>query len=1140
MRCVAAPVWMLCLSFLCGMAFADEGGALKPTPSPYVKKATWPVSMIASLELAASQEVENIAPIPDMGKSDFTVMAWVKTKRGGTIFAKAPREGQWCSGGKTLFVRGGRLNYDVGWVGCVTGRQTVGDDQWHHVALAASDGGRNIKLYVDGVLDTKGDLNVNSDPENAVVKLGFTSDNFPSPSGMDGVIDELRFFTACLSDAEIKAYAETPGAEDNTTRGMIRHFSLESDAGTDSGCSCAGDLTGGEFVEGKIGKGLRFNAHGRLILPNDEADSVLAMIWANLERDFTDERSQEEMQWEREDGIWVGWASGDTPGLAARYNAVADQIAAAAARTPATEEDATWSDARDVYLKQRTLKRRDEILAAYNIAPLRASIEYLANESSKHLKYLDQLDALAGQMADAADLRVSDEELADMIEQLEDLRRQALVVDNPLLDFEELVFTRRMTYQSSHYYTDFIDGCRDFGGNICVLNLKTGEVRDLAPTMAHGIFGRYDVNYDAGKVAFDWKENSEVGFRIYEVNIDGTGLRQLTFPPADEEARVAKYSQFGSRPTNAGKPLTYRHFTDDMHPCYLPDGGIAFISTRCEYGILCDGPDLFTTTVLYRMDADGGNMEKLSNSSVSEATPSVTNDGRILYTRWEYVDKGAVSVKCLWAMNPDGSGSAEVYGNDIADPCTLLFGRPIPGDNNTFVCCGVPHCCPIPGVGTVLSIDTTKDIRTLEPLTYITPDIRISESGHNTVKHLRDGEWISDRDGPLYKDPYPLGDAQTGFGAGKYFLVAYNPTSPWNDSTAYGLYLLDEFGNNVPIYEEEESSCWQPFPLKTRKRPPVIASSRDPELEEKGLARVAVTDVYYGMEGVERGTIKYIRVNEQMPRPWAARRFWGGDVVDQQHACISWNTNLGLRVQHGVVPVEEDGSAYFLVPADANIFFQALDENFMEVQRERTFVNYRPGETRSCVGCHEKPGDIPTVAPSAAAPLAMRRPASIPGPQPGEVSGARPLHYPTDVQPILDKHCIECHGAGDQIDGDLDLTGTMTSCFSVSYENLLRRKLLPIIGENHPKWQNVEYLEPYSLGSHASKLIQLLRDGHEDVRLSQEEMIRLTTWVDANGQYYGSYYGRRNLQHKDHPNFRPTPTFKESLSTVAPLPDEER
>ncbi|MCX6926795.1 MAG: hypothetical protein NT154_26860, partial [Verrucomicrobia bacterium] len=398
----------------------------------------------------------------------------------------------------------------------------------------------------------------------------------------------------------------------------------------------------------------------------------------------------------------------------------------------------------------------------------------------------------------------------------------------------------------------------------------------------------------------------------------------------------------------------------------------------------------------------------------------------------------------------------------------------------------------------------------------------------------------------LFKDPYPLSDKQ--------FLVSFNPTGNAAEKVRWTLCSLDESGQTDLIYQDPQFGCFMPIPIRPRQAPPVIVRAKDPELAAVRKAACVITDVYQGMEGIQRGQAKYLRINEQVPRPWTARRFWDGDEYDQQHACISKDASLGLKVQLGVVPIEQDGSAYFLVPADRNIYFQVLDENYMELQRERTYVNYRPGETRSCTGCHETPSQAPLHQIS---PLALNRPPSEPGPQPGEASGARPLHYPTDVQPVWDKHCVKCH-SGAEPKGHLDLSGSMTEQFNTSYENLMpeRRKnpftdrhlLGQIIGENHPKTGNVEYLPAKSVGSHASVLAAMLAGGkiqlsdpaqarraaelaakHEKVQLSREELIRVTTWIEANGQYYGSYFGKRNLKYREQSDFRPTPTFQEAI-----------
>ena len=293
------------------------------------------------------------------------------------------------------------------------------------------------------------------------------------------------------------------------------------------------------------------------------------------------------------------------------------------------------------------------------------------------------------------------------------------LLKNSPVKFGKIVFIKRITYTSSHYYTEYVDSKWTPGGALCVLDLKTGKVTELVSELKDGVYGRFDLSFDARRIIFDFKAQAQEGYRIYEIGIDPTRgvrigkLRQITFRPANEQQLQKRY-RVHSR---------YHHGTDDMQPCYLPDGGICFISTRCQYGILCDGADNFSTTVLYRMDSRGRNMTRLSNSSVSEESPAVLADGRIMYTRWEYVDKGSVSAKCLWSIRPDGSGSAEIYGNNIRDPNTMVFGRPIPGMPSHYVFLGVPHCCPQNAIGTVVRVDMNKDISTTEPMTHITPQV---------------------------------------------------------------------------------------------------------------------------------------------------------------------------------------------------------------------------------------------------------------------------------------------------------------------------------------------------------------------------------------------------------------------------------
>jgi hypothetical protein len=545
-------------------------------------------------------------------------------------------------------------------------------------------------------------------------------------------------------------------------------------------------------------------------------------------------------------------------------------------------------------------------------------------------------------------------------------------------------------------------------------------------------------------------------------------------------------------------------------------------------------------------------MRPLSNSPVSEASPAMLPDGRILYHRWEYVDKAAGNVKCLWSMNPDGTASAEVYGNTITFPETMIYARPIPGADGKIVMLGTSHCCPNNALGAVIVIDTSDDIRSPETMHFVTDDIRALA---HTGFHFRDknGQWAHDKTGTrgrLFKDPYPVNE--------NLFIATRKPQGPaWNDPRAYHLCLLDGQGNETPLYEDEEISCWHPFPLAPRLRPPVVAAPPDPELAEQGLARCVVTDVYKGMEGVARGSVKYLRILEEVPRPWSVRKPWYPDDKDgMAHSAIGEGF-LGLKAQYGVVPVEEDGSAQFYVPALRNLYFQALDENCLAIQTERTYVHYMPGETRSCVGCHETPNQ--TQRPSPSVPLAMLRRPSAASPQPGETVAKKLFDYDRQIQPIWDRHCVECHNAK-KAEGGLNLCGDPQGVYSVSYNQLVKlaKSDKQLLGNRQPRDEDVgsagvEYLPPYYVGALTSPLAAMLSQGkvrlrdsslrayvdklaesHKDIRLSDGEFLQLTNWLDVNCPFHPSYWGRLNAKYAGHPNYRPDVPFADALRRSVP------
>jgi len=743
----------------------------------------------------------------------------------------------------------------------------------------------------------------------------------------------------------------------------------------------------------------------------------------------------------------------------------------------------------------------------YPAAELRACLD----------EYEQRLSTQAGVKLDP-----SDEATRHLMTEMPQIQRRMLVDLNPLLRDAEIVFVKRYTYNSKHYYDDFQHISR-WGGNLCVLSLADGRVREIAPQLAGGVFDRYDLSFDAKRILFGYRRPKHEGYRIHEIGVDGSGLRQVTHPPDDEEQRISKYGTTSTGDSFYGL-MGYRFWTDDVHPCYLPDGGLCFASTRCEHGVLCTPNHYLACTNLFRMNADGSGLRPISRGALSEFTPTVMDDGRILYNRWEYVYKGIAAVQPLWVTRPDGSGSEEFYGDNIANPGVFWQARQVPGNPRLAVCIGCGHE-PM-GVGQVLLLDMSKEKRTPEPMISLTPNVKTQNL--RGLFQLRNSVWREDIYGPFYADPYPLSD--------KFFLVACNPDRRYNDETAYGIHLLDAFGNRVPIYHDPEISCWQPMVLQPRDVPPVLPSVQTEPQDRETTATVFLSNVYRGLDGVAPGTVKYVRVMEQIPKPWAAevdplrgedRRAdgFGG------HIAVSCNAHIWIAVLRGIVPVEEDGSACFEVPAGRNLFFQALDENFMEVQRMRTFVNFESGEQRSCIGCHEHRRQAPVSRLTAA----FGRPPAKLAAQPGEVA-PRPLYYPTDVQPIFDQHCVNCHDGKDPKAAP-DLRGDMTTLFNRSYENILQTGLVDKIREwagGTYSMQNAEAVPPYSHGSHCSKLIETLEADHYDVKLSEEEWIKLVTWIDCGAPYYGSYYGRRNIAYRGQPDFRPVPTV-ESACGIAPV-----
>jgi len=604
------------------------------------------------------------------------------------------------------------------------------------------------------------------------------------------------------------------------------------------------------------------------------------------------------------------------------------------------------------------------------------------------------------------------------------LRERAL--DGPLSEIEEIVFAVRLSYDDPHWYANIGYFCDDenqkaYAGNgkpdvgkLCALDVHSGKVRVLLDAQG-GSIRDPAVHYDAGKVLFSYRKTGSDFYHLYEINLDGSQLTQLT---------SGDY--------------------DDYEPCYLPDGDIVFVSTRCQCWVNCWKTQV---GVLHRCDGDGSDIRRISHNAEHDNTPSVLPDGRILYTRWEYVDRSQVEFHHLWTMNPDGTGEMVYFGN-MHPGIVMIDAQPIPGSRDVLV-----NFSPGHGV---------KDHQGRAAVVAQTngPDEQ------QTVQKIQDK-------GPLIKDPYPLSH---------HFLIAAQDNR---------LVLMDDAGQREVIYQHRgPGMLHEPRPVKARPRERIIAS-RIAEAESTG--RLLLADVYHGrnMEGVRQGDIKKLLILELLPKPV---NFSGGPDL------TSWLGTFSLERVLGTVPVEEDGSAYFEVPAGRPVFFVALDENDLSVKRMHSFVSVMPGETTGCVGCHEPRTSTPRQSVTSLAAL-KRRPSEI------ETFEGLPdvLDFQRDIQPIFDRHCVTCHNY-QQREGGVLLTGDLGPTWSHAYFHLLAH-LQVADGRN-----GLGNYAPRTIGSSASPLLDKLSPSHYDVQVSQREWRTVWMWIESGAPYAGSYAALRNAE----------------------------
>lgn len=726
----------------------------------------------------------------------------------------------------------------------------------------------------------------------------------------------------------------------------------------------------------------------------------------------------------------------------------------------------------------------------------------------------DMIDRLAAQGVDvtaersqAADLRQRAAEEPDsdaLYLAARRAKRDLFFRDPALAPIERVLFAKRHPFLESHNYSEHFDSYFQPGGGVFVLHIPRDENDRFRPDLARieqlfdgseGIVREPTADYDAKTVYFAYRpdkpghEGWASYWHMYAVNADGTGLRQLTDGP----------------------------FHDFDAVC-LPDGGLAFNSTRCAVRFLCWRPQAY---VLHRMDPDGSNIQRLSHANLSEWKPSVMRNGRILWTRSEYLDKGANFGHTLWAIHPDGTHPELIFGNNT--PLGYSQAHEVP-DSNEIVCTLMSHG---DHNGPIALLDRGKSPFDIEAITNITPDRRpcyeMNRSHHNT-----------------FRDPYPV--------SRDHFLVAHNPDSHNN----WGLYVIDRYGNRELLYVDPEISSKRPSPLRSRKRPPVLSSPLDPELAARGLGQFTLQDVYVGLgPKVARGQAKYLRVSEEVPSqleqlPCGQFRadhppftdFYAspvGQVKGQSHSYETLTANASLTNMHtyyrwaehitetpngeftireqrgwpsyvaktslGTVPIEEDGSTNFLAPAGKVLYFQLLDADYNELQRMRSVVQLQPGERRSCIGCHESRQTSP---PEEVGQALLQRPRSLDPPP----WGAVPFDYQKVVQPVFDAHCVRCHDGSDS--ARVDLRGTIDNArIPASYRALIEGGWVHYFDFFYAV--RPFKAEPLSFGTVKSRLFTVLADKeHEAISLEENEMRALKAWIDLNCPLWPNYIYRLN------------------------------
>ncbi|WP_338394756.1 SUMF1/EgtB/PvdO family nonheme iron enzyme [Fulvitalea axinellae] len=697
-------------------------------------------------------------------------------------------------------------------------------------------------------------------------------------------------------------------------------------------------------------------------------------------------------------------------------------------------------------------------LAMIDFEAMRLSIENMDKEFGAKYNgkaYLSELKRLESQKpAMEHALYKGDPKAVAWINKTSGFKRKALMA-NPLLDFDQLLVVRHklgnrartsgpnapdMVLPRSNWKTigSTSNPSKGWDTEIAVLSNLRGGVDSKTlykPKGPHAITD-LDLHFDAGKVMFtSATDNGRWG--LFEVNIDGSNVKQLS---------PDKYPDL-----------------DFYDACYLPDGRVAMVSNVSMQGVPCvNGSDPVGSMCL--LDPETRTFKQINFGQDNDWDPVVLSNGRIMYLRWEYTDNVHYFTRVLMHMNPDGTGKKEYYGSASYWPNTIFDAKPIPGHKTKLVGIVSGHHGTARS-GELVIFDPAKGRQEADGVVQ-----RIPGRGQKVEPIIKDklvdGVW------PQFTNPYPLDD--------NYYLV----TAKMKPGGLWGLYLVDTFDNLTLVKEYEGEGIRDVFPLKKRPTPPVIPDKIKPNAKD---ATVYIADVYegQGLKGVKRGSVKELRV--------FAYKFAYNTSKSNNDAMgieAAWDVKRVL----GTVPVYEDGSAMFKIPANVAISLQPLDEHGQAMQIMRSWLTAMPGETISCIGCHEDQNTVPVPKRTIAS---NRSPVDI-KPFYGEV---RPFSFVNEVQPVLDAKCVGCHNGNDpELPNFADKTTLPYRNVSRSYFDLQK-----FVRRPGPE-SDLHVLTPMDFHASTSEVIMKLNKGHHNVKLTKEERDRLVTWIDLNVPYHADFH----------------------------------